>query len=266
MSHTIRMTVPQDLPGKEKMMDSTILRCVHVDMGYGRQLVLPDVHLDIAPGAILGILGPNGAGKTTLLKTLLGILRPLRGAIDYPGGRDRVRFGYVPQRQVVDETYPLTVAEVVMMGRYGLLGVGHRPRRTDEEARVLALEEVGLVHLANRPYRELSGGQKQRILIARALAGDPTVLVLDEPTTDMDLPSERAIMELIAKLHTRQGLTTLVVSHLLHVVLSLATTIAFVNRTVTVVPAAEGRSAEYLSAFYGVPVRVAELGGMHVAI
>ncbi len=104
------------------------------------------------------------------------------------------------------------------------------------------------------------------MLIARALAGEPTVLVLDEPTTDMDLRSERAIMELIARLHEEQSLTTLVVSHLLHVVLSLATLVAFVHESVVVVPAAEARTAEYLSAFYGIPVRVADLGDVHVAI
>ncbi len=100
-------------------MATTIIRCAHVQMGYGREVILPDVELEIARGAVLGIVGPNGAGKTTLLKTLLGILRPVSGQVTFPMGREAVRFGYVPQRQVVDETYPLTVEEVVMMGRYG---------------------------------------------------------------------------------------------------------------------------------------------------
>jgi ABC-type Mn2+/Zn2+ transport system ATPase subunit len=235
-------------------------------MGYGRQVVLPDVNVSIQRGDVLGILGPNGAGKTTLLKTLLGILPPVRGSIACPAGREQVRFGYVPQRQLVDETYPLTVAEVVMMGRYGRLRPGQRPGRTDREAVAVALEEVGLSHLADHSYRELSGGQKQRTLIARALVGDPTVLVLDEPTTDMDLRSERAIMELIARFHAEQGLTILVVSHLLYVVLNLATTVALVNTQVNVVPIAEARTPECLSAFYGIPVRVADVGGVHIAV
>ncbi len=245
---------------------STLISCAQVNMGYGRQVVLPGVSLKVQRGDVLGILGPNGAGKTTLLKTLLGILSPVHGAITYPAGREQVRFGYVPQRQVMDETYPLTVAEVVIMGRYGRLRPGRRPQREDRDAVILALEEVGLPHLAERPYRELSGGQKQRTLIARALVGDPTVLVLDEPTTDMDLGSERSIMELIARFHTEQSLTILVVSHLLYVVLSLATTVALVNEQVTVVPIAEARQSACLSAFYGIPVRVADLGGVHVAI
>ncbi|MHB0938922.1 MAG: metal ABC transporter ATP-binding protein [Armatimonadota bacterium] len=244
---------------------STLMRCERVDMGYGRQVVLPGVSLEIRRGDALGILGPNGAGKTTLLKTLLGILPPVRGTIACPQGRAQVRFGYVPQRQVVDETYPLTVAEVVMMGRYGLLRPGRRPGPDDHRSVARALEEVGLPYLAARSYRELSGGQKQRTLIARALVGDPSVLVLDEPTTDMDLRSERAIMELIARLHAERSLTVLVVSHLLYVVLNLATTVALVNASVTVVPVEEARQSACLSAFYGMPVRVTELDGMHVA-
>ena len=248
------------------MMNNDLLACAGVDMGYGRKVVLPQVSLSIARGELLGILGPNGAGKTTLLKTLLGILPPVNGKVAYPLGRDQVRFGYVPQRQVVDETYPLTAEEVVIMGRYGRIAPGRRPREQDRAAAALALAEVGLSALAGLPYRERSGGQKQRILIARALVGEPSVLVLDEPTTDMDLGSERAIIELIAQLHRERNLTILVVSHLLYVVLNLATEVAFVQNSVRQLPAAEARRAEALSDFYGIPVHVAELGGKYVAI
>lgn len=247
-------------------MTKPLIACTDVAMGYGRRRILTDVNIEIHRGEAMGMLGPNGAGKTTVLKTLLGIIPPVAGTLAFPAGRSQVRFGYVPQRQVVDETYPLTVTEVVLMGRYGLLRPGQRPRPDDDAATASALEEVGLSHLAHRAYRELSGGQKQRILIARALVGDPTLLVLDEPTTDMDLRSERSIMELIARLHTEHGMTILIVSHLLHVVLSLATRVALVDHAVTVVPIAEARRPECLSAFYGVPVRVADLGGVHVAI
>lgn len=247
-------------------MTSILISCAHVTMGYGRLRILPDVQIDIHRGDALGIIGPNGAGKTTLLKTLLGIIPPVQGRLTYPIGRTEVRFGYVPQRMVVDETYPLTVTEVVMMGRYGRMRPGQRPGNSDQQAVSDVLVEVDLAHLASRSYRELSGGQKQRVLIARALVGKPTVLVLDEPTTDMDLRSERAIMELIARLHAEQRLTTLIVSHLLHVVLNLATTVAFVNETVQVAPIAEARKAEWLSNVYGVPVRVGNLDGIHVAM
>ncbi len=247
-------------------MEQPIIACMQTDMGYGRRVVLPDVTLAIDQGEIAGILGPNGAGKTTLLKTILGIIAPLRGAVAFPRGRDRVRFGYVPQRQVVDESYPLTVGEVVLMGRYGRLGAGRRPRRADHEAVACALDEVGLSHLSPQAYRELSGGQKQRVLIARALVGEPTVLVLDEPTTDMDLGSERAMLELITRLQQAHRLTILLVSHILPVVLTLATTVVLVNGTVRTVPAAIARQPGCLSAFYGVPVQVAAFGGRYLAV
>ncbi|MHB9025859.1 MAG: metal ABC transporter ATP-binding protein [Armatimonadota bacterium] len=243
-----------------------LLTCAHVAMGYGRSVVLPDVSLSVRRGEVLGILGPNGAGKTTLLKTILGILPPIHGRLEFPQGRNAVRFGYVPQRQMVDETYPLTVTEVVMMGRYGRLRPGARPRPADHAAVAQSIDEVGLPDLANRQYRELSGGQKQRTLIARALVGDPVILVLDEPTTDMDLASERAIMELIATLRNEHHMTVLVVSHLLYVVLNLATTVALVNHEVTVLPVEEASQQERLSAFYGVPVRVSTIDGVCIAV
>jgi ABC-type Mn2+/Zn2+ transport system ATPase subunit len=247
-------------------MESILLQCTHVQMGYGQRVVLPDVELAVRQGDVLGILGPNGAGKTTLLKTLLGIIPPVQGKVVSPGGRGSLCFGYVPQRQVVDETYPLTVADVVMMGRYGRIKPGRRPQEADHAAVTRAIDDVGLAPLTERRYRELSGGQKQRILIARALVGEPSVLVLDEPTTDMDLASERAIMELIGEIRRHRHLTILVVSHLLYVVLNLATQVAFVNGSVDVRPIAEARRAECLSEFYGIPVHVADVGGIHIAV
>jgi len=235
-------------------------------MGYGRKVILPDVSLEVVPGEVLGVLGPNGAGKTTLLKTLLGLLPPVRGTVTFPAGREGVRFGYVPQRQVVDETFPLNAADVVLMGRYGLLRPGRRPGRDDQAAALSSLEEVGMIEHARRMYRELSGGQKQRVLIARALTGQPTVLVLDEPTTDMDVGSERTIIELIQRLRAEHGLTVLVVSHLLYVVLTLATRMALVDRHLEMLPVDDARSSEVLSGFYGVQVQVHTINGMHVVV
>lgn len=235
-------------------------------MGYSGKTILPNVCLDIHHGDSLGILGPNGAGKTTLLKTLLSIIPPVKGKVSYPEGRDRVRFGYVPQRQVVDETYPLTVGEVVIMGCYGRLRPGQKPAKNEKNAMIAALDDVGLPDLIHKPYRELSGGQKQRVLIARALTGKPTVLVLDEPTTDMDIKSERNVVELIRHLHNNQNLTIIVVSHLLHIVLSLSKNVAFVNKNVMTLPVEDAREPKVLSDFYETPVCVENINGYYVAI
>ncbi|HIE09959.1 MAG TPA: metal ABC transporter ATP-binding protein [Armatimonadetes bacterium] len=207
------------------MMERAIVRFEDVDLGYGRKTVLSGLNFSIEEGEFLGIVGPNGAGKTTLLKAICGILRPLRGKIYRRPG---LRFGYVPQRQAVDEAFPLTVLEVVLMGRYGLLGPWRRPRKKDVERALWALRTVGMEGKARSLYRELSGGQKQRVLMARALAGEPEVLLLDEPTADMDLASQKAALELIKELH-RKGLTVLLVSHVLEVVADCAPKIALLG-------------------------------------
>ncbi|MDH7568996.1 MAG: ATP-binding cassette domain-containing protein, partial [Armatimonadota bacterium] len=162
-----------------------------VVLGYGREPVLSDLSFAIRRGDYLGIVGPNGSGKTTLLKGVLGVLPPLSGRIvrGRDGGRE-VRFGYVPQINTVDELYPLGVLDVVLMGRYRRIGLVRRPGKEDRERAMAALEEVGIAHLAPRLYRDLSGGQRQRVLMARALAIEPDILVLDEPTNDMDIAAE----------------------------------------------------------------------------
>jgi len=238
-----------------------------VSLGYGRRTVLSGMSFTIARGDFIGIVGPNGAGKTTLLRAVLGVLAPQSGEVVVHAPPEGLRFGYVPQRQEVDESFPLTALEVVAMGRFGLLGPWRKPGRADREQALVCLEHVGLAHLAEQRYRELSGGQKQRVLIARALAGEPSVLVLDEPTNDMDLTSERAVIELICHLHGAHGMTTLVASHLLNVVASCARKVAFVDdMDFAIRPVEEALTAENLSRLYGVPVQVAELGGRRVVV
>src|SRR5437773_1966609 len=186
------------------------------ELGYGRRVVLRDIDFDVAAGDFLGIVGPNGAGKTTLLKAILGLIKPISGNVQTPAGG--LRIGYVPQRESVDTLFPLTVMDIVLMGRYSRLGPFARPRTADREIAVRSIEHVGISHLTHRAYPNLSGGQKQRCLIARALAGEPNLLILDEPTNGMDLPSEKAIMDLIQHLHDVDGITVLMVSHLLNTV------------------------------------------------
>jgi ABC-type Mn2+/Zn2+ transport system ATPase subunit len=236
-----------------------------VSIGYGRHVVLADVNLAIRSGEFLGIVGPNGAGKTTLLKALLGTLQPLRGRVRVAAQAGR--FGYVPQREGVDETFPLTVREMIMMGRFAHIGLLRRPRAADVFHVVQAAEHVGIAPLLDRRYRTLSGGQKQRTLIARALVAEPSVLILDEPTNGMDLPAEKAIMDLVRNLHVQDGLTVLMVSHLLNVVASYVQRLAVVGAgRVEAGPVDSMLTPERLSALYRMPVRVNRFDGRVVVV
>src|SRR5438270_13082045 len=179
-------------------------------LGYGRRAVLTNVTFDVPEGDFLGLVGPNGAGKTTILRAILGSLKPMSGSVTIALG---LRFGYVPQRDSVDYNFPLKVTDVVMMGRYDRIGVGRRPTREDRQRAIDALDHVGIADLAERQLSALSGGQKQRTLIARALVGEPNILVLDEPTNGMDLVSTTQVLSLIRARHEGANITLLMVSH-----------------------------------------------------
>ncbi len=229
-------------------------------VGYGGRPLLGEISLAIGRGAFLGIVGPNGGGKTTLLRVLLGVLPPIRGRRDALPG---LAFGYVPQRDQVDAIWPLTVGEVVSMGRTRLVPAGRRPGPADREAVLRAVEQVGMADLAGRAFRDLSGGQRQRTLIARALAGEPDLLALDEPTNGMDPAGELDVMELVRALN-RRGLAVAMVSHRLDVVLNHASQLAFVDHhrglwRVGSLP--EMLTADALGALYGRPVEVRREGG-----
>lgn len=227
-----------------------------VQLRYGEHVVLEGVDLEVPRGDLLAVLGPNGSGKTTLLRAMLGTLAPARGACVRRG-----RVGYAPQRGALDPVFPFTTREVVAMG---LLG-GPRRAREDERAAVTrALEACGLLAKADAPFRDLSGGQRQRALVARALVSEPDVLVLDEPTNDLDLRGEHEVMELVRGLHAA-GRTVVFVSHALHVVARYARRIAFLSgRTVSSGPADEMLAAPRLAALYGLDVVVGEVGGRRV--
>lgn len=240
-------------------MNTPIIEFKKVILGYSRPILF-DIDFTVNSGDFIGIVGPNGVGKTTFLKAVLGLLKPLEGEIIRHN--KLIRFGYVPQRQVVDELFPLSVLDIVLMGRYSLVGLCRRPAKEDRQKALQCLAHVGIEKLASRSYRELSGGQKQRTLLARALACEPTILLLDEPTTDMDLPSEREIMELVEQLREQDNLTVLIVSHLLHVVVNSANRLAFVGRSkIQIQDKNEAITQENLSNLYGVPVYVGEIAG-----
>ena len=233
-------------------------------LGYGRRAVLSDLTFDIPPGDFLGLVGPNGAGKTTVLRALLGTLEPLSGTVTRAPG---LRFGYVPQRDQVDYNFPLTVMDVVLMGRYDRIGLWRRPGKEDRQLAMEALEHVGIPHLAERQLQDLSGGQKQRALIARALVGKPNVLVLDEPTNGMDLVSTTQILGLVRELHERDALTVLMVSHALNEVANYVERIALVVQGGFRIGTVDQIMTETtLSQMYGIPVDVESVNGHKIVV
>lgn len=197
-----------------------------VRLGYGRRKIFEALSLDIYEGDFLGIVGPNGSGKTTLLRSLMGLLKPQRGEIIRAWG---LQFGYCPQRQSLDTLFPFTVFEIVMMARTKIIGPLNRPDRADKEKVLEALETVGILNLASERFYNLSGGQKQRTIIARALSLGPNFLVLDEPTTDLDIKAEREILSLIKTLHQKQKLTIALVTHELNEVIDCARKFIFLK-------------------------------------
>jgi ABC-type Mn2+/Zn2+ transport system ATPase subunit len=212
-------------------MSQSLIRFQNVDIGYHyrQQPVFSDLNFTIAAGDVLGIVGPNGSGKSTLLKALLGILDIRKGQISFADSH-RPRFGYVPQRGYLDEIYPLSIAEIVMMGRYRLIGLFKRPGRLDHSRVEEALLHLGLQDLAGTLFSTLSGGQKQRTLIARALASEPQVLVLDEPTEGLDLATAESLLALIQHLQQDHHLTVVLVSHQLDTIATVCDTIGVIHK------------------------------------
>ncbi len=233
-------------------------------LGYGRRIILSDLNFEIPEGDFLGLVGPNGAGKTTILRALLGSLRPIVGSVTLAPG---LRFGYVPQRDQVDYGFPLKVLDVVLMGRYDRIGIGRRPRAEDRDRAREALSQVGIDDLADQALNSLSGGQKQRTLIARALVGEPNVLVLDEPTNGMDLVSTTQILGLVRDLHERNGLTVLMVSHALNEVANYVERIALVVQGgFRIGSVGEILTEQTLRQMYGIPVDVETFDGHRVVV
>ena len=196
-------------------------------LGYRRRLVLTGVDLTVARGDFLGVLGPNGAGKSTILKALLGLIRPLKGKICLGGVP---RFGYVPQKEKLDGIYPLSAREVAAMGTCRSFEFLSRLRGSAQDDQVRrCLKECGVLELAERRYSDLSGGQRQRVLIARALAAEPDLLVLDEPLAGIDVSTQKALLKLFKDFKEQRRLTVLMVSHRLQAERDLFTHIAWVD-------------------------------------
>jgi len=181
--------------------------------------VLWNITFTVAAGTFLGIIGPNGAGKTTLLRVLLGLVTPTRGSVRVLGrqptelGRGVHQIGYVPQRPDFDPRFPVSVRDVVMMGRACCLGLFRFPRREDWRKVDTSIQQVGLAGLESRRIGELSGGEQQRAFLARALCSETRLLLLDEATTGLDLPAQHELYALLQRLRRELDLTVIAVSH-----------------------------------------------------
>jgi manganese/iron transport system ATP-binding protein len=191
-----------------------ILEATHLTVEYDSQVALEDLTFRLERGERVAVVGPNGAGKTTLFKVIAGVLHPTRGQVRVaghcPGGH--ICIGYVPQRSTVDWTFPVTVTDVVMMGRVGRLGLLRRPGREDRDVVRQCLETVGMTDLADRQIGELSGGQQQRMFIARALAQESELMLMDEPLSGLDVPAQEKIFDILDTLQQHE-VTVLIATH-----------------------------------------------------
>ncbi len=215
---------------------------IDLDFSYRDHPVLEKVNLEIPEGELASIVGPNGGGKTTLLKIILGLLEPDRGTIrvfGQPPQKARREIGYLPQYAHLDPLFPVSVLNVVLMGQLGRskkkIFSGY-PARAKEIARA-ALAEVGLAETAGKSFHQLSGGQRQRVLIARALATEPRLLLLDEPTANIDPRSEESLYETLARLSRK--MTVLFVTHDLGIVSQVVRSVICVNRQVVIHPTSQ---------------------------
>ncbi|MCW4353881.1 metal ABC transporter ATP-binding protein [Hoyosella sp. YIM 151337] len=232
------MTAHTDRPPAIEVRDLTV--------AYRSLIALQSASLIVPWGQVYGLIGTNGSGKSTLFKAIMGMLRPRSGSICIDGGsaataRRRSVISYVPQSEDVDWSFPLSVRDVVTMGRYGAMNWLRIPRRRDRTLVDKALAQVGMAEFADRQIGQLSGGQRKRVFLARALAQQASIILLDEPFTGVDKNSEATISALLRDL-AREGNTVLVSTHDLNSLPQLCDAAALINRTVLL----EGTPADVL--------------------
>jgi ABC-type Mn2+/Zn2+ transport system ATPase subunit len=205
-----------------------------VTVGYGDRVALENVNLAVEAGSLLAVVGPNGAGKSTLLKLMAGLLRPWHGRVEvlgHPAGQQARRVAYVPQAELVDWGFPVTVNDVVMMGRYPALGRFRRPGTEDYRAVAAALEQVGMSDHASTQIGSLSVGQRRRVFLARALAAGPDLFLLDEPVTGVDATTQEDLMDIL-EAEARSGKTVVATTHDLACAAQRFQQVATVNRSI----------------------------------
>ncbi|WP_339699094.1 metal ABC transporter ATP-binding protein [Algoriphagus aquimarinus] len=235
-------------------VDSPVLEIHDLTVSYDQSPVLWNVDLSLPAGKLIGILGPNGAGKSTLIKAIMGLI-PITGGyvklFDRELNEVRSRISYVPQRESVDWNFPASVLDVVMMGTYGKLGLFRRPGKKEKKIAMDCLEKVGMQAFVDRQISELSGGQQQRVFIARALAQEADLYLMDEPFAGVDMATETAIFQLLQEM-TAAGKTVIVVHHDIHSAMNYFDWIIMLNlHLVASGPKAQVVTEELLSKTYG---------------
>ena len=223
-------------------------------IAYHKKPVLWDVDFDVPEGVLVGIIGPNGAGKSTMIKAVMDLVPKASGWVkiyDRPYDQMRSAIGYVPQRESVDWDFPINALDVVLMGRYGHVGWMRRPGAEDKRIAREALEKVGMGEFAERQISQLSGGQQQRVFLARALAQDARIYMMDEPFAGVDAATEKAIIDILIALR-REGNTILVVHHDLQTVTEYFDWVIMLNmRVVAAGPTRDVFTNENLQKTYG---------------
>ncbi len=227
--------------------------------------VLEDINLELVAGDFLGLIGPNGGGKSTLLKAMLGLIKPDRGSISLfglPPAAARSRVGYMPQKTVFDQSFPINVLDVVLMGRYSRTGLMHRYGQMDRQAALKALEAVGMQDRAMREIGALSGGEQQRVFVARSLVSDPELLLMDEPTAGVDSAQQTDFYDLLCHLNRNLQIAIVLVSHDVTAISKYVSKIACLNQRLYYHDSKE-LSNDDIEKAYGCPVEMIAHGMPH---
>lgn len=226
---------------------NTIIRLTDVTAGYDNIPILENISLEVHAGDFLGVIGPNGGGKTTLVKIITGLLKPISGEITVFSKSpqafstaDRKRLGYVKQETNLDTSFPVNVLDTVLMGLYTGMPPGARPGKKEKDAAMEALKKVSLQDYAKNHIGALSGGQRQRVLIARAIVHSPELLILDEPTTGIDMKHQAEFYDLLYDLKQSMNLTVIMVSHDINDLAQRVSKVSCVNKSLHIHGKIEG--------------------------